>query len=47
MTLETSARLSVVLKMDWTVIPPKISGVQKPNFLGKISEEVFDEDSTI
>ena len=29
------------------VIPPKISGVQKWNFLGKISEEIFDEDSTI
>jgi hypothetical protein len=25
----------------WTVIPPKISGVHKWNFLGKISEEIF------
>jgi hypothetical protein len=37
---------------DWSckpasVIPPKISGVQKPNFLSKIFEEIFDEDSTI
>lgn len=29
------------------VIPPKISGVQKPNFLGKISEEIYDEEWTI
>ena len=29
------------------VIPPKISGVQKWNFLGKISEELFDEERTI
>jgi hypothetical protein len=30
-----------------TVIPPKISGVQEWNFFGNISEEIFDEDSTI
>ena len=29
------------------VIPPKIIGVQKWNFLGKISEEIFDEERTI
>jgi hypothetical protein len=29
------------------VIPPKISGVQKWNFLGKISEDIYDEDSTV
>ena len=30
-----------------TIILPKISGVQKQNFLGKISEEIFDEEWTI
>ena len=29
------------------VIPPKISGVQEWNFLGKISEEIYDEKWTI
>ncbi len=29
------------------VIPPKISGVQKWNFLGKITEEIFDDERTI
>ena len=27
--------------------PPKISGVQKSNFLGKVSEEIYDEERTI
>ena len=30
-----------------SVIPPKISGVQKWNFLGKVSEEIYDEERTI
>jgi len=29
------------------VIPPKISGVHKWNFLGKISEEIYYEEWTI
>ncbi len=32
---------------DAGVIPPKISGVQKWNFLGKITEEIFDDERTI
>ena len=30
-----------------SVIPPKISGVHKWNFLGKISEEILNEEWTI
>ena len=27
--------------------PPKVSGVQKYHFLGKVSEEIYDEERTI
>lgn len=41
----------LIPNLEWNsgtlVIPPKISGVQKYNFLGKISEEIYDEERTI